>query len=164
DLSNGPALREAMRGFVITSFSNIGSFRQTTENPKGRFNDHFPQLAVEKQVRVCSVLKSYHMALASWCQNFVKDRILDDPGVLGATALARIHHERFFLQSDPCQSAWHDPHAVRAGEHEGPQIDMTGSDTSVAKRRRRRERERRLGDEIVRIVGKFRRENLAFGN
>src|SRR5580700_10616480 len=97
------------------------------------------------------------------CTGVVEDRILDNPGILGAAALARIDDERFLLQGHSCQSARHDPDAIRAGENEGPQIDMTRRDAGIEKSRGCGERERWLSDEIIRIAGEFRRENFAFG-
>ena len=94
---------------------------------------------------------------------FVEDRILDNPGILGAAALARIDDERFLLQGHSCQSARHDPYAIRAGENEGPQIDMARRDAGIEKSRGCGERERWLSNEITGSRVEFRRENLAFG-
>src|ERR1700730_14696482 len=103
------------------------------------------------------------MLLALHREIFVEDRILDNPGILGAAALARIDDERVLLQGHSCQSARHDPDAIRAGENEGPQIDMARRDAGIEKSRGCGERERWLSNEIIRIAGEFRRENLAFG-
>src|SRR5215475_11386885 len=46
------------------------------------------------------------------------------PGVLGAAALARIDHERAFLQRDAGEPARHDGGALAAGEDERPEIDV----------------------------------------
>src|ERR1043166_326881 len=49
---------------------------------------------------------------------------IEYPGVLGAAALARIDHERAFLQRDAGEAARHDGGALAPREHEGAQIDM----------------------------------------
>jgi hypothetical protein len=67
---------------------------------------------------------------------FVENRIVDDPGILGAAALAGIDDERILDQGDPRQTAGHDADAIRAGENEGPQIDVAGRDAGVEKSRR----------------------------
>ena len=63
-----------------------------------------------------------------------RKRIIDDPGILGAAALARIDDQRALIQRDPRQPARHDAHAIRAGEHEGPQIDMARRDAGIERR------------------------------
>src|ERR1700730_12931406 len=99
--------------------------------------------------------KSCRLGLALQREIFVKDRILDNPGILGATALARIDDERFLLQGHSCQSARHDPYAIRPGENEGPQIDVARRDSGIEKSRGCGERERWLSNEISRIAGEL---------
>ena len=77
--------------------------------------------------------------------------VVDDPGVLGAAALARIDHQRALLQRDAREAARHDPHAVRARQHERPQVHVARRNAALERRRAGRKRERRLGDVIGRI-------------
>src|SRR4029077_19626439 len=53
-----------------------------------------------------------------------KSSLMQNPGVLGAAALAGIDHERAFLQRHARQPAGHDGGAVASREHERPEIDM----------------------------------------
>src|SRR5579872_2055226 len=57
--------------------------------------------------------------------------LIQNPGVLGAAALARIDDERALLQRHARQPARHDGRALAAGEHERAQVDMARREASL---------------------------------
>ena len=48
----------------------------------------------------------------------------DHPGVLGATALAGVHHQPALVEGDPGQPAGQDPHVLAVVDREGAQVDV----------------------------------------
>ena len=78
----------------------------------------------------------------------VRASVLQHPGVLGAAALAGVHHQRALLQRHAREAARRDPHLV-AREHEGPKVDMARRHAGLGEGGHRRKRQRRLGDVVA---------------
>ena len=76
---------------------------------------------------------------------------LDHEGVLAAASLRGVDDQRALAQRDPGQPAARDV-AVRAGEDEGPQIEVPWLDAPFTQGRRGRELDDWLGDEVARIL------------
>src|SRR5215468_948783 len=76
---------------------------------------------------------------------------VEHPGVLGATALARIDDQRARLERHARETSGNDADAIAAGEHEWAQIDVARRHALLDAGRARGERQRRLRDEVLGI-------------
>ncbi len=73
------------------------------------------------------------------------------PGVLGAAALAGVHHERPLGQRHPGQAAGQQPDIVAVVDRERPQVDVAGLQPFPDQHRRCRQAHRPLRDPAARV-------------
>src|SRR6185503_16203767 len=88
--------------------------------------------------------------------------VLEDPGILAAAALGRIHDERAFPERDAGQAARDDRYFFTV-ENERPQVDVPSLHAVVAKRWGTGERDDRLGDVVARLLAHLVLELHALG-
>src|SRR4026208_199523 len=82
------------------------------------------------------------------------------PGVLGAATLARIDHQRAFLQRHARQPARHDGDMLAPRQHERPEIDMARREARRGAGRAGRQRQRWLGDKTFGLALELVAERL----
>src|SRR5262249_43697867 len=92
-----------------------------------------------------------------WSLSFARHRLnglrssfVQNPSILGAAALARIHNQRTFFERDARQAARDDAGSIAPRKHERAQIDMARHQTLLDASWASRQRERRLRDEVIR--------------